>query len=159
MLLGTTKSHTFLCGGWENGRKTRTQLQPKKGRTLRPNPHWTRARNFARKPFDVVCIQCEHSHWDYHRFHLLAFAPARPVWIDPCSCRQIAPPLKPLHRSSSFNEIVPQQLDSGLHELNNFSVITCRKTHLQCDFKSWGCILYEGTFQLFDQIMYQVLKP
>ncbi len=30
--------------------------------SVRPHPHRTRACNFQRKPFDVACVQCEHSH-------------------------------------------------------------------------------------------------
>ncbi len=37
-----------------------------------PNPHWTRARTFVRKSFDVAWMQCEHSH-----------LPARLVWMRP----------------------------------------------------------------------------
>ena len=31
------------------------------GRTMRPHPHRTRAREFKRKSFDVAGVQCEHS--------------------------------------------------------------------------------------------------
>ena len=48
--------------------------------TLRPNPHRTRARKFERKPFDVACVQCEHSHL-HQQVPFASRRVARPVWI------------------------------------------------------------------------------
>ncbi len=55
-------------------------IQVQKDGKLRPNPHWTRARKFQRKSFDVGCVQCGHSH-SYQRVPFACVARARPVWM------------------------------------------------------------------------------
>ena len=51
---------------------------------VRPDPHWTRARKFECKSFDVACVQCGHPHSHQQvPFACVARARARPVWIGP----------------------------------------------------------------------------
>ena len=45
-----------------------------------PNPHLTPTCQFARKPFDVVCLQCEHSHWPQCPFLCNSRLPAQCGW-------------------------------------------------------------------------------
>ena len=47
---------------------------------FRPNPHWTRARKFERKIFDVASVQCGHSH-SHQQAPFACVARERPVWM------------------------------------------------------------------------------
>ena len=54
---------------------------------LRPNPHGTRAHKICAQILWSCKLACSVNTPIHSRFHLLAFAPVRPVWIGPaCAC-------------------------------------------------------------------------